>query len=102
MRSMLGEVVLWIRSWLDGFRALFCGSQDGLQRVAMKQMLDDWERRKPGVRQVMAKALTTIRPSHLHDMSLFDFAGLAPGARDQGPPHGEGRRVPRLPRLHRA
>lgn len=56
-----------------------CGSQDGLQRVAMKQMLDDWERRKPGVRQVMARALTTVRPSHLHDAGLFDFAGLVPG-----------------------
>ena len=26
-----------------------CGSQDGLQRQAMKQMLDDWERRAPGL-----------------------------------------------------
>lgn len=56
-----------------------CGSQDGLQRVAMKQMLDDWEIRKPGVRQVMAHALATVRPSHLHDQRVFDFAGLAPG-----------------------
>lgn len=56
-----------------------CGSQDGLQRQAMKQLLDDWERRKPGVRQVMARALTTIRPSHLHDSRLFDFVGLMPG-----------------------
>lgn len=56
-----------------------CGSQDGLQRVAMKQMLDDWETRKPGVRQVMARALTTVRPSHLHDDRVFDFAALAPG-----------------------
>ena len=56
-----------------------CGSQDGLQRVAMKQMLDDWETRKPGVRQVMAHALATVRPSHLHDQRVFDFAGLAPG-----------------------
>ena len=54
-----------------------CGSQDGLQRVAMKQMLDDWEARKPGVRQVMAHALATVRPSHLHDPRVFDFAGLA-------------------------
>ena len=44
-----------------------CGSQDGLQRVAMKQLLNDWERKKPGVRQVMAHALATVRPSHLHD-----------------------------------
>lgn len=56
-----------------------CGSQDGLQRQAMKAMLDDWERRKPGVRQIMAKALTTTRPSHLHDASLFDFLGLQKG-----------------------
>ncbi|GAB5459755.1 MAG: tRNA 2-thiocytidine(32) synthetase TtcA [Henriciella sp.] len=60
-----------------------CGSQDGLQRVAMKQMLDDWEQRKPGVRQVMAKALTTARPSHLHDSTLFDFIGLKPGGHGQ-------------------
>ncbi len=56
-----------------------CGSQDGLQRVAMKQLLDEWERKKPGVRQVMAKALANVRPSHLLDASAFDFAGLAPG-----------------------
>ncbi|MEO0449417.1 MAG: tRNA 2-thiocytidine(32) synthetase TtcA [Pseudomonadota bacterium] len=56
-----------------------CGSQDGLQRVAMKQMLDDWEQRKPGVRQVMAHALATVRPSHLHDPRVFDFLGLTPG-----------------------
>ena len=56
-----------------------CGSQDGLQRVAMKQMLNDWEARKPGVRQVMAHALGTVRLSHLHDPRVFDFAGLAPG-----------------------
>ena len=61
-----------------------CGSQDGLQRVAMKQLLDDWEQRKPGVRQVMAHALATVRPSHLHDQRVFDFAGLAPGG--QGDP----------------
>lgn len=56
-----------------------CGSQDGLQRVAMKQMLNDWEARKPGVRQVMAHALATVRPSHLHDPRVFGFTDLAPG-----------------------
>lgn len=66
-----------------------CGSQDGLQRQAMKAMLDDWERRKPGVRQVMAKALSTIRPSHLHDAAMFDFLGLSlggDGSTDDGMP----------------
>lgn len=56
-----------------------CGSQDGLQRMAMKALLDDWEKRSPGRRQIMARALAHIRPSHLLDTSLFDFAGLAPG-----------------------
>lgn len=66
-----------------------CGSQDGLQRQAMKRMLDDWESRKPGTRQVMAKALTTVRPSHLHDNRVFDFMGLMPGGpgeKDDGVP----------------
>ncbi len=66
-----------------------CGSQDGLQRQAMKRMLDDWEIRKPGTRQVMARALTNARPSHLHDPKLFDFAGLAigqDGEKDDGVP----------------
>jgi tRNA 2-thiocytidine biosynthesis protein TtcA len=56
-----------------------CGSQDGLQRMAMKSLLDDWERRSPGRRQIMARALAHVRPSHLLDTGLFDFAGLAPG-----------------------
>ncbi|MCA8900085.1 MAG: tRNA 2-thiocytidine(32) synthetase TtcA [Hyphomonas sp.] len=64
-----------------------CGSQDGLQRVAMKQLLNDWERKKPGVRQVMAHALATVRPSHLHDASVFDFLGLAPGGKGEDDPN---------------
>jgi len=57
-----------------------CGSQDGLQRQQIKQMLDEWERRSPGRRQKMFKALSNTRPSHLLDPELFDFAGLALGA----------------------
>ncbi len=53
-----------------------CGSQDGLQRNAMKAMLDDIERRMPGRKDTMIRALTHVRPSHLLDRSLFDFAGL--------------------------
>lgn len=59
-----------------------CGSQDGLQRMQVKAMLDDWERRAPGRRGVMFKALTNARPSHLADPAIFDFAGLAPLASD--------------------
>jgi tRNA 2-thiocytidine biosynthesis protein TtcA len=53
-----------------------CGSQDGLQRNAMKAMLDDIERRMPGRKETMVRALTNVRPSHLLDRTLFDFAGL--------------------------
>lgn len=53
-----------------------CGSQDGLQRNAMKTMLDDIERRMPGRKDTMIRALTNVRPSHLLDRTLFDFAGL--------------------------
>ncbi|MBN9066257.1 MAG: tRNA 2-thiocytidine(32) synthetase TtcA [Rhizobiales bacterium] len=56
-----------------------CGSQDGLQRNAMKAMLDDIERRMPGRKDTMIRALTNVRPSHLLDRKLFDFAALAAG-----------------------
>jgi tRNA 2-thiocytidine biosynthesis protein TtcA len=55
-----------------------CGSQEGLQRMQMKRMLDEWERTSPGRRAVMFKALTNVRPSHLADPDVFDFARLAP------------------------
>ena len=54
-----------------------CGSQEGLQRQQVKQILDGWETRSPGRRQVMFRALMNARPSHLLDPKLFDFAGLA-------------------------
>jgi tRNA 2-thiocytidine biosynthesis protein TtcA len=57
-----------------------CGSQEGLQRAQVKAMLDEWERRAPGRRQVMFKALTNVRPSQMPDPALFDFAALAPRA----------------------
>jgi len=53
-----------------------CGSQDGLQRQQVKALLDDWEKRSPGRRQVMFKALTNGNPSHLLDPNMFDFVGL--------------------------
>lgn len=54
-----------------------CGSQDGLQRNAMKAMLDDIERRMPGRKDTMIRAMTNVRPSHLLDAKLFDFGGLS-------------------------
>lgn len=53
-----------------------CGSQDGLQRVAMKSLLDSWEERRPGQRDVMFRALQNVRSSHLNDERIFDFKEL--------------------------
>jgi tRNA 2-thiocytidine biosynthesis protein TtcA len=64
-----------------------CGSQDGLQRVAMNQLLSDWERKKPGTRQVMARALANVRPSHLLDDKVFDFAALGIGGAGEDDPN---------------
>lgn len=53
-----------------------CGSQDGLQRNAMKAMLEDIERRMPGRKDTMIRALGHVRPGHLLDRTLFDFSGI--------------------------
>ena len=54
-----------------------CGSQENLQRVIVRQMLEGWEETHKGRKSVMAKALTNVRPSHLLDPKLFDFADLS-------------------------
>jgi tRNA 2-thiocytidine biosynthesis protein TtcA len=56
-----------------------CGSQEGLQRVQVKKILDDWEIRSPGRRNIMFRALMNVRPSHLADPNLFDFNALLTG-----------------------
>ena len=55
-----------------------CGSQDGLQRNVIKAFLADMERTNPGRKDVIARALGNVSPSHLHDARLFDFASLMP------------------------
>ena len=59
-----------------------CGSQDGLQRNAMKSMIAELDHRMPGRKETMIRALTTVRPSHLLDRELFDFAALAPHSKE--------------------
>jgi len=61
-----------------------CGSQDGLQRQAIKRLLDEWEARAPGRRQKIFSALMNARPSHLLDPELFDFIGLTRRAENTG------------------
>lgn len=50
-----------------------CGSQPNLQRRAMKEMIQEWDRRFPGRSDNMFRALTDVVPSHLLDRKLHDF-----------------------------
>ena len=55
-----------------------CGSQQHLQRAAIKRMLSEWEREHPGRSEAIFSALRNVEPAHLADTGLFDFAALAP------------------------
>jgi tRNA 2-thiocytidine biosynthesis protein TtcA len=58
-----------------------CGSQENLQRVQAKLMLQEWEKRFPGRVESIFRALANVSPSHLLDRKLFDFgAGVATDA----------------------
>ena len=50
-----------------------CGSQDNLQRQAIKQMLGEWRRRYPGRVESIFRAMQNIVPSHLADADFHDF-----------------------------
>ncbi|HZF26239.1 MAG TPA: tRNA 2-thiocytidine(32) synthetase TtcA [Steroidobacteraceae bacterium] len=53
-----------------------CGSQEHLQRAAIKQMLADWEKEHPGRLEAIASSLRNVVSSHLADPQAFDFAQL--------------------------
>jgi tRNA 2-thiocytidine biosynthesis protein TtcA len=53
-----------------------CGSQENLQRKAIKAMLGEWEKKTPGRIENIFRALGNVTPSHLLDRNLFDFPGL--------------------------
>jgi tRNA 2-thiocytidine biosynthesis protein TtcA len=53
-----------------------CGSQDGLQRQVIKDMLQQWEKQHPGRLETIFAATKNVAPSQLADTDLFDFASL--------------------------
>jgi tRNA 2-thiocytidine biosynthesis protein TtcA len=53
-----------------------CGSQEHLQRAAVKKMLREWELAHPGRTDTIFAALRSIEPQHLADPRRHDFAGL--------------------------
>ena len=53
-----------------------CGSQENLQRQAIKQMLAGWDKSHPGRTETIFSAITRVSPSQLADVDLFDFINL--------------------------
>ena len=60
-----------------------CGSQEGLQRQQIKEMLREWSR-IPGRVENIFRAMQNVVPSHLNDTDLFDFASLGSQADGEG------------------
>jgi tRNA 2-thiocytidine biosynthesis protein TtcA len=54
-----------------------CGSQETLQRKQIKTLLGEWEKKYPGRVESIFRSLQDVRPSHLLDRGLFDFAAVA-------------------------
>lgn len=50
-----------------------CGSQDGLQRVAIGEMLRDWEKKFPGRIESMFRAMGNVVTTHMMDPNLHNF-----------------------------
>jgi tRNA 2-thiocytidine biosynthesis protein TtcA len=53
-----------------------CGSQENMQRVAVKNMLSAWEREFPGRTETIFSAVRNVEPATLADPRQFDFKGL--------------------------
>jgi tRNA 2-thiocytidine biosynthesis protein TtcA len=58
-----------------------CGSQPNLQRRAMKDLLNSWDRQFPGRVDNMLRSLANVVPTHLLDRKLAGFGAgrLQPG-----------------------
>ncbi len=53
-----------------------CGSQENLQRQAIKTMLKGWDAAAPGRVESIARSLRNVSASHLGDPELFEFDEL--------------------------
>ena len=53
-----------------------CGSQPNLQRQAIKQMLNGWDKQFPGRIETLFRSIQNVVPSHLADYELFDFKSI--------------------------
>lgn len=53
-----------------------CGSQDNMQRQAIKTMLQSWDKQFPGRVESIFRSIANVSPSQLADTKLFPFADL--------------------------
>lgn len=53
-----------------------CGSQKNLQRQAIKEMMQQWDKKFPGRLETMFRSIQNIQLSHLADTSRYDFFSL--------------------------
>ena len=58
-----------------------CGSQDNLQRQAIKSMLNEWEKQQPGRVESIFRSIGNVSLSQLADTSLFPFKDLRQATR---------------------
>ncbi len=53
-----------------------CGAQQNLQRQAIKEMMQQWDKKFPGRLETMFKAIQHVQLSHLADSRHYDFQKL--------------------------
>ncbi len=53
-----------------------CGSQENMQRQAIKEMLQGWNKKHPGRVESIFSSICNVAPSQLGDKTLFDFINL--------------------------
>jgi len=53
-----------------------CGSQKNLQRQAIKEMMQQWDKKFPGRLETMFRSIQNVQLSHLADASRYDFFNL--------------------------
>ena len=68
-----------------------CGSQENLQRQAVKALVGQLDDRFPKSRESMLSALTRVRGTHLLDAELWRSLGMGPDSLPDAPLSGEGR-----------
>jgi tRNA 2-thiocytidine biosynthesis protein TtcA len=83
IRPLIGSAEATIREFaeLSPFPILpcnLCGSQNGLKRERMTELLNQLERESPHLRAVMAQALGNVRPTHLLDRELLEAWAARP------------------------